>query len=221
MAKPDTNRVTPIRREVLQNAVGEAVNGDTFAAEGLAVVGLQVVISASATVTFEGSIDGSNWVAVDAVNKNSGASGSTAAASGIYIINTSGLRYLRARISTFGSGTITVTALGEEGGTDDTGLTSSGGLVTITDGTTTVTTAGTAVVIAASETIVKWVTFQAPPANTGFIAIGASTVVAADGSERGSILSALMSVKFENVDLNTIYADTTVNGEKVVWTHAT
>lgn len=61
----------------------------------------------------------------------------------------------------------------------------------IGDGHKEVTTAGTAVTLAAS-TSAKWVTLQADPANTGYIAYGGSTVNASGttGTGRGHRLAA-------------------------------
>lgn len=61
------------------------------------------------TITFEGTIDGTNWIAVQCENLNSGASATTATADGIYRLVVGGVRQVRARVSTYSAGTITVT----------------------------------------------------------------------------------------------------------------
>lgn len=88
------------------------------------------------------------------------------------------------------------------------------------DNRKTVTTAGTRVQLA-SSTACKWVIIQALRDNTGVIAVGGSTVVAASGTERGSMLYAGDSVTVLTSNLNTIYLDSTVNGEGVNYTYGT
>lgn len=63
----------------------------------------------TATVTWEGTVDGTNWVAVRATNLNSGSDATTATADGIYRLIVLGFHQVRARISAYTSGTITVT----------------------------------------------------------------------------------------------------------------
>lgn len=91
----------------------------------------------------------------------------------------------------------------------------------ITDNRKTVTTAGTAEALMASATKVKWVTIQALRGNTDYVAVGASTVVAADGTERGAVLSPETAITFYGVDLNEIYVDSVVNGEGVSFVYGT
>jgi hypothetical protein len=78
---------------------------------GWAVLVIQLVISNTATVTFEATVDGSNWIAILFENLNSGASATTATASGLYRATVLGLTQVRARVSSYSSGTIT--ALGQ------------------------------------------------------------------------------------------------------------
>jgi hypothetical protein len=60
------------------------------------------------TITFEATIDGTNWIAIQFTNLNSGAAGTTATADGLYRATVLGLKQVRARISTYSSGTIIV-----------------------------------------------------------------------------------------------------------------
>lgn len=95
----------------------------------------------------------------------------------------------------------------------------SGGAVpaTPTDGHTNVTTAGTAVALAAS-TPCSSVTITALSGNTGTIAVGASTVLAAVGATRRGIpLNAGDSVSIPIANVSTLFIDSTVNGEGVSW----
>ena len=87
----------------------ECVDGDGLT---LATAVLQVAGTFVGTVTFEGSVDGSNWIAVQGTNLNSGAAASTATAAGLFRFAVAGLAALRARVSAYTSGAITVTACG-------------------------------------------------------------------------------------------------------------
>lgn len=81
---------------------------------------------------------------------------------------------------------------------------------TVFNGKTSVTTAGTRVVLAAS-TPVKSVTIKALSTNTGFIYVGNSTVAASNGFQ----LLAGDSISMDIANLNTINIDSSVNGEGV------
>jgi hypothetical protein len=58
------------------------------------------------TITFEGTIDGTNWIALEFFSVLDSADDTTATANGIYRGNVRGLKQARARISTYGTGTI-------------------------------------------------------------------------------------------------------------------
>ena len=72
-------------------------------------VAFQVTGTFSATITFEVSVDGSNFVAVPATNVATGAKSSTTTTTGIYIVHAPGARYIQARVSSYTSGTAVVT----------------------------------------------------------------------------------------------------------------
>lgn len=65
----------------------------------------------AATVTFEISVDGTNFVATSAINANTGTGATTTTGTGIYCLNASCVLQVRARCSAYTSGTIVVTAL--------------------------------------------------------------------------------------------------------------
>ena len=69
---------------------------------------LQVTGINGETITFEATADNSNWVSINMQNLATLAVGTTATANGIYATNVTGLLQLRARISTGGSGSVTV-----------------------------------------------------------------------------------------------------------------
>lgn len=100
----------------LQDAAGATGNGEEVTCTGnpnggLSTVSLYVAISNTATVTFEATIDGTNWVAIQGTNLNTGAAASTATATGMFRFTVLGLLKFRARVSAWTSGTVTVHAL--------------------------------------------------------------------------------------------------------------
>lgn len=57
------------------------------------------------TITFEATVDGTNWVEVLAVNANDDTAATTATANGIYRVIADGMK-VRARVSAYTSGTV-------------------------------------------------------------------------------------------------------------------
>lgn len=86
------------------------------------------------------------------------------------------------------------------------------------DGRKVVATAGVAERLVASSLPVAWVDIQALR-NTQYMAVGASTVVVAVGTERGTVLGPEVPVRYENVNLYDIWLDAEVNGEGVNFTY--
>ena len=93
---------------VMQSAATATGNGTAMSVGGLPTVGVQVEGITSATVAFEGTIDGSTWYGVQAVNVTTGAVATTTTADGLFSIPVTGLDQLRSRISVYATGTITV-----------------------------------------------------------------------------------------------------------------
>ena len=106
----------------LQNAATSAVNGVAMPVSGYTSISVEVVISATATVTFQVSGPGlSGWVSRTCVltSNTSGTLVTTATASGIYRCDVGGMVGFRASITSYGSGTVTVNAralVGDFGG---------------------------------------------------------------------------------------------------------
>lgn len=94
---------------------------------------------------------------------------------------------------------------------------SAGGYTTVGDGRKTVTTAGTRVQF--SSQACKKVTISALISNTNAVYIGGSTVVAAAGSETGTLLFPGSSFSVEVTNMNLLYMDSLTNGEGVsfIW----
>lgn len=98
--------------KVLQSAATSAGNGNEVMLNGkYGAITLQISGTFSATITFEGSIDGINYIPVRGINKNTGAGISTVAETGIFQFSVTGLNKFRARISAYTLGSITIEAI--------------------------------------------------------------------------------------------------------------
>lgn len=98
------------RSTTLQNAAGATGNGTSMDVTGHRAFSVQYMAGGSpvGTVTFEGSMDGSDWAAVHLLNA-AGSLVATATAAGIFSApSTLVINFFRARISAFTSGTISV-----------------------------------------------------------------------------------------------------------------
>ena len=63
------------------------------------------------TITFRGTIDGTNYIDLQCENLNNSISGTTATADGIYRFVVGGVQSFRAAVTTYSAGTITVTGV--------------------------------------------------------------------------------------------------------------
>lgn len=99
---------------LLQDAAAATGNGTALLMDGFTYVCVQTSGTFSATVTLEGTIDGTNWVEVGATDLNATnhatkVKGITGA--GLYLLDhTGGLTSFRARVSSYSSGAVTVHA---------------------------------------------------------------------------------------------------------------
>ncbi len=84
------------------------------------VLAVQVTGINGDTITFEGTVDGTNYVSLLAQNVATAATATTATANGIYRISVQGLAQVRARVSTYSAGTIYATGLLMCGGSSST-----------------------------------------------------------------------------------------------------
>jgi len=91
-----------------QSAAVANANGTALGVGGLPAVGVQVEGITTATVTFEGTIDGSTWYAIQAVTLTNGTIATSTAADGLFMVPVTGLDQFRCRISGYSAGTITV-----------------------------------------------------------------------------------------------------------------
>ena len=85
------------------------------------------------------------------------------------------------------------------------------------DGRKTVTASGTAEALGTGPCL--WLIIIAETNNTAIIAVGASTVVAAEATRRGIPLNAGDSTTLTVDNLSKVYLDTTVNGDGVTFVY--
>jgi len=103
-------------QKVLQSAAtgtgnGTAVNCTDLSKGAFKIITLQVAGISGDTITWEATIDGTNWAAFSVTNLGTAAAATTATANGIYSADVTGIVQFRARISTYSAGTITVTGI--------------------------------------------------------------------------------------------------------------
>jgi hypothetical protein len=82
------------------NDVADLGNADAGLAGDIT---FQVVGTFTATLSFEATIDGTNWVAVLATNLNSGTAATSTAAAGLFRVDATGFTRFRVRVSAFTS----------------------------------------------------------------------------------------------------------------------
>ena len=111
----DLLAVNDHKSEYLHNATAttasaSALNGTALDTTGYTSLGLQVVITDTATVSFQGTVDGSNWVATGCVKTSDTATATVTSvtASTLLQCNVAGLAQFRAPLSGFTAGTVTV-----------------------------------------------------------------------------------------------------------------
>ena len=110
MAVPYYQKVL-MQSAAVANGNGTAITPTQGDNGSFPVLTAQVQGITTATINWEGSIDGTNFVAIPAQNVATQISATTTTADGIFRINTAGLMSIRARISGWSAGTITVTGV--------------------------------------------------------------------------------------------------------------
>lgn len=96
--------------KTLQSAAAATGNGTAYDCTGMAAVGFQVSGTFTATVTFEGTLDGTNWVGLQAINVADGSLNATATAAGLFVASCAGLTLVRARVTWTSGTSVTVVA---------------------------------------------------------------------------------------------------------------
>lgn len=92
---------------VLQSAAAATGNGNTLDVVGQASAVIALTGTFVGTVTFEGTLDDTNWFSVMAVKLGDGGIATTATSTGMYRIACAALTSVRARVSAWTSGSIT------------------------------------------------------------------------------------------------------------------
>jgi len=94
----------------LHSAAKADANGPSLDCEGYSILGVQITGTFTATVYFEGTVDKSTWVSLEAINVATGAKATSAAAAGVYRMGVAGLVQARARLDWTSGTSITVAA---------------------------------------------------------------------------------------------------------------
>ena len=92
---------------ILHNSSTSIGNGTDFTVDGYGIVRLQVTGIFVGTITVKGSVDGTNFVAIKTIKEDS-SNLSSITTQGIYEVNCNGLLKIRAQITAYTSGNITV-----------------------------------------------------------------------------------------------------------------
>lgn len=93
----------------MQTAAAATADGKPMSVDDKGAAGLTVTGTFSATVTFEASADGgTTWTAISCVRLSTLIPTSTTSTTGQFVCNVGGLSHLRARISAYTSGDVTV-----------------------------------------------------------------------------------------------------------------
>ncbi len=82
----------------------------SITSSGAAAVAFQLTGTWTATVTFEGTVNGTDWVVADFWPGSGGSPQTTTTGNGVFLAATGGFQTVRARASAFTSGTISVSA---------------------------------------------------------------------------------------------------------------
>jgi hypothetical protein len=224
---------------IMQEAAAATGNGTPFMCEGVAFLACQVSGTFVGTVTFEATIDDTNWIAIQAKNENNGSLSSTATSTGIYSFPVAGYLKARARVSTWTSGTITVTGKGTAlspgvsladvelsaasvniGDVDILSLPSvaSSTKVSPVGGAKSVTTSGTGEALVASSTDAQMLFVEAKSGNTGAIYFGDSAVDKTTSKQVTLLQGQSVDVHADGgykLDINEFYIDADNNGDGV------
>lgn len=94
----------------LQSGATATGAGTAIDVSGASRIGVQITGITTATVTFQGTIDGTNWVAVGLPAAATGTVASAPTADGVWFGPIAGFRQFRANVTAYTSGTIVVTA---------------------------------------------------------------------------------------------------------------
>lgn len=100
------------RKATFHTAAVATAAGDVLNTTQLASVLVQITGTFVATITFQTTIDGSNWVAIEALDLTTGARSSTATGPGLYLVPLPGAALFRCNMTWTSGTSITATGLG-------------------------------------------------------------------------------------------------------------
>jgi|GEM_PF-6619834 len=129
--------LSPTTVFTFQNAAAATQDGNEMYCGGQPSVVIQMKGAGfTGTITFEGTVDETNWVSLQAVNVATGAVAATTTADGVFVVPTGGaLSKIRARVSAYTGGTVTVTGRSGVVGSRDVSSTNIAGTVTVIQAT--------------------------------------------------------------------------------------
>ena len=105
----------------IQSAVSATANGDSIDVMGAGAVALQVSGTyTTATTSFEGTANGTNWVSIQCVDTADGSLDTSTTANGIWTCNAAGLTAVRAPVTWTSGTSVSVYAFSVESGTVNT-----------------------------------------------------------------------------------------------------
>lgn len=177
-----------------------AANGNIFLLDvrELDTLGIQVTGAMTATLQFEGTIDGINWFALNAVPKDSSTPVTSATAAGVWFANVGALLAARVRCSAYTSGSPTIGMRATEGGhpapagtSGSSGSSGTGNLTNIVNGSftrpndTTAYASGDAMTDSTSAPTIINFANVASANNKGGVIIGATLIDSANQSTKG------------------------------------
>ena len=103
------------RKTTFHSAASATATGNVMNLTGIANVAIQVSGTyTTASLAFEGSIDGTNWVEIQAMDMNDGSVATTATANGLYVAPVSGLMLFRSNLTWTSGTSITATGIGTD-----------------------------------------------------------------------------------------------------------
>jgi hypothetical protein len=106
---PTAPAVTTIQTAAVANGNGTNLNMQGYTSAVLNVL-CSVACSGGTTINFEASVDNTTFVAIQGINVGTNTVATTTTTSGDWVFNASGYSFLRARISAYSAGTISVKA---------------------------------------------------------------------------------------------------------------
>lgn len=98
-------------RVTLHTAAAATGNGTAIDVTNYDIAGIQVTGISGDTITWEASINGATWVGILVAPVTTGTGALTTTADGVFVLDCRGLALIRARISTYSAGVITVVGL--------------------------------------------------------------------------------------------------------------